>query len=191
MIMGSPKKIRKKYESPKRPFEDLERERALMKEFGLSTKREIWRVETELRNIRRRARKLQALKEGRTEPLKNEKELLEKLNKMGLDTTKLDDVLRLSVTDLLSRRLQTIAYKKGIGSSMKGARQMIVHGHVYIGGIKAKFPAMLVSRDDEERIIADLDAEKAHKTGVKADKMAGADKPEPGEKNETLEQKSE
>lgn len=185
MFMGSPKKIRKKYESPKRPFEDLERERALMKEFGLSTKREIWRVETELRNIRRRARKLQALKEGKAEPLRAEKELLEKLSRMGLETAKLDDVLRLSVTDLLSRRLQTIAYKKGIGSSMKGARQMIVHGHVYIGDLKAKFPAMLVSSEQEDKIRADLEAEKAHKTAVKAEKMAEA------EKAENSEQKSE
>ena len=186
--MGKPKKIRKRYESPKRPFDDLERDRALMKEFGLSTKREIWRVETELRKIRRRARELQALKEGHSGQLKEEKELLDKLNRIGLEAAKLDDVLRLSVTDLLSRRLQTIVYKKGMGSSIKGARQLIVHGHVFIGDTKVKFPAMIVTRADEENIKADLAAEKAHKTAVQAEKLAEQDAAqEPAEKGESNE----
>jgi small subunit ribosomal protein S4 len=182
--MGKPKRLRKKYESPKRPFEDLARDKAIMKEFGISTKREIWRAETELRNLRRRARKLQALKETHKGQLKEEKELLEKLNKLGLVATKIDDVLRLSISDFLARRLQTIVFKKGIGVSVKNARQIIVHGHVFIGDTRVKFPSMIVSKDEEEKIRTDIDEARAIKTGKQAQVMETAEKSAAEEKTE-------
>jgi len=57
--MGDPKRLRKTYETPRRPFAELEEERKLLREFGLKNKRELWKAETILREFRRRARELQ------------------------------------------------------------------------------------------------------------------------------------
>lgn len=155
--MGHPKRLSKKYEPPKRPFEKLEEERQIMKEFGLKKKEEIWRAETELRRIRRMARELQALKGGKEEKeIPGASQLIRKINNMGIPVKSLDDVLGLKLHDILSRRLQTIAFKKGIGNTIKHTRQLIVHGHVLIGGRKAKFPSMIVSAEDEDKIKTDI-----------------------------------
>ncbi len=139
--MGHPKKQRKKFEKPKRPFdkERLEREEKVRRDYGLRRKKEILRAESIVRNFRRRARSLQA------EPDKEEeKKLLEKLNKLGLSCSKLDDVLSLKLEDLLSRRLQHIVYKKNLANSIKEARQYIVHGHVTVNKRKVLWPGYLV-----------------------------------------------
>jgi small subunit ribosomal protein S4 len=56
--MGHPKKSRRMYERPKRPYdkERISREKKLLNEFGLRRKSEIWRAESVLRDYRRRAR---------------------------------------------------------------------------------------------------------------------------------------
>lgn len=155
--MGQPKRLRKKYESPKKPFEDLESERKLMNEYGLVTKKELWRVETELRDIRRRAREIQAKKEsGRGSPEADESSLIKKLVGFGMEIASLEDILKLSITDMLDRRLQTIIYKKGIVSTVKQARQLIVHGHVRMKGKRVKFPSLIVSKEDESMIDCDM-----------------------------------
>lgn len=147
--MGSPKKQRKKYDKPKRPFDKvrIEEERKVMRDYGLRRKKEIWRNESILRDFRRRARKLQA---SRNEKL--EKELLSRLVKLGLvkKGATLDDILYLKLEDVLARRLQTIVAKKGF--SPKHARQLIVHGHVFVAGRKNKWPNFLISQEDEEQV---------------------------------------
>ena len=147
--MGSPK--RKKFERPKRPWDKkrIEMESELIKEYGLRRKREIWRAESILRNFRRRARELSARRDEA-----KEKELLEKLNKLGLikKNSNLDDVLGLSVKDILNRRLQTLLVKRGLANTMKQSRQYIVHGHIEIDGRKMKWPSCLVPLDKEDKI---------------------------------------
>jgi len=149
--MGHPKKQRRKYEKPFRPYDKqrIEEEKKLMKEFGLRRKKEIWRAQSILRNFRRRARDLQASRDE-----EKEKELIGKLYRMGLlpnDAT-LDDVLELKVEDILSRRLQTIVYKKGLANTPKQARQFIVHGHILANGKKLTKPGHLIERDLEDKI---------------------------------------
>ena len=60
--MGHPKKQRRKYEGPKRPFDKqrIERERKILNDYGLRRKREIWKSEGILRDFRTRARELLA-----------------------------------------------------------------------------------------------------------------------------------
>ena len=88
--------------------------------------------------------------------IRDEKEpiLINSLSKIGLvnnDST-LDDVLNLQVTDLLSRRLQTIVQKKLYFKTPYQARQAIVHGHVMIGDSIITIPSYTVKTDEEEKI---------------------------------------
>lgn len=151
--MGHPKKQRRKYERPKRPYdrERIERERKLLQDYGLRRKKEIWTAESILRDFRRRARELQAKKDE-----KKEKELLEKLNKLGIRCSTLDDVLSITLKDVLARRLQTIVQKKDLASSVKHARQLITHGHILVNGRKVKWPSYIVPAELENSIGTDL-----------------------------------
>ncbi|MGC8812546.1 MAG: 30S ribosomal protein S4, partial [Candidatus Aenigmatarchaeota archaeon] len=83
-----------------------------------------------------------------------EKELIKKLNKLGLldEKASLDDVLSLTVENILERRLQTILFRKGLANSPKHARQLISHGHVFIDGRKVLYPSYLVKKGEEEKI---------------------------------------
>jgi small subunit ribosomal protein S4 len=150
--MGDPKKPRKKWEGPTHPWrkEVLQQELELLGKYGLRNKRELWIAKSLLRRMRARARALLALpeevREARARPLINH------LYSMGLlhsTEATLSDVLRLSVEDILERRLQTIVYKKGLAKSLFQARQLIVHGHIAIGSRRVRSPGYLVSRDEE------------------------------------------
>ncbi len=152
--MGDPKKPRKKWESPGHPWikERLLREIELIGRYGLRNKKEIWQAETLARYFRHRARRLLALPEEvrATE----EKQLLSRLYKMGVlpENATLDDVLGLTAEHFLERRLQTIVYKKGLAKTIWQARQLIVHGHIAIGGRRIRSPGYLVPRDEEDLV---------------------------------------
>ena len=120
-----------------------------MKKYGLRRKREIWKAEAILRKYRRLARRLAA---ERNEAM--EKQLIEKLKRMGImeNGNSLDDVLSLTVEDILKRKLQTVVYQKGLARTPKHARQLIVHGHVFIEGRKVTFPSYLVPKEEEDKI---------------------------------------
>lgn len=147
--MGHPKKQRKKYEGPKRPFDKqrIERERKILNEYGLRRKKELWKSESILRDFRRRARELLAVRDE-----KKEKELLGKLNKIGIEVHTLDDVLSIRLDNVLGRRLQTIIYKKGLANTPRHARQIIVHGHVLVNEKKVMWPSYIVKKNEEDRI---------------------------------------
>ncbi len=146
------KRQRKKYETPKKPWDKqrIEREKKLLKEYGLRRKREIWRAEALLRKYRRIARELNARPDE-----EREKQLFAKLKKLGIlasENATLDDVLSLTVESFLERRLQTLVYRKGLANTPKHARQLIVHGKVFIGDRKVPFPSYLVPVDEEGKI---------------------------------------
>jgi len=63
-----------------------------------------------------------------------------------------DDVLKLTVRDILERRLQTMVYRLALAKTIHQARQLIVHGHVYVGDRKVRSPSYHVMRG-EERLI--------------------------------------
>ena len=145
------RKKRKKYKTPTKGWdkERIEKERVLVKTYGLKKKREIWRSETLSRKYRRLARNLAA----RTNKEK-EKVLVEKLIRFGLlkEGSTLDDVLSLATENFLERRLQTILIRKGICTTPRQARQLIVHGHVLIDGKRVVYPSYLVQKAEEEKI---------------------------------------
>jgi len=153
--MGDPKKSRKKWEGPSHPWrkEILAEELELLGRYGLRNKRELWIAKTILRRIRASARRLLALPSKIRE--REERSLLNRLYKMGVVLSPdipLDEVLNLTVESILERRLQTIVYRKGLAKSLYHARQLVVHGHIAIGGVKVTSPGHLVSRDEEELV---------------------------------------
>jgi len=150
--MGHPKRGRKKYERPKRPYDKtrIVRERKILTEFGLKRKYEIWKAESVLRNYRRRARELLA-----TPDEKKQSELFAKINKQGFTCNKLEDVLSIRSEDVLSRRLQTLVYRKGLALTPRHARQMIVHRHVLVDGRRIAWPGYIVPRQLEDKIEID------------------------------------
>jgi small subunit ribosomal protein S4 len=162
------KKSKKKFEKPLRPWDKarIEEERKISQDYGLRRKKEIWKIESILRNYRRIARSLAA-----TTNKEKEKILLDKLFRMGLinKDDDLDDVLALTIDKLLERRLQTLVLRKGLASTPKQARQFIVHGHIAVDGRKVRWPSMLVPITDENRISF---YEKSKVKGVKIEKKS-------------------
>ena len=152
--MGDPRKARKQYSRPRSPWraDQLAQELYLLGTFGLRNKRELWKAETLLSSIRKQARTLLAATEQVR--LREEKKLLDSLRRSGLvaEVATLDDILSLTVEDLLSRRLQTMVYRKGMALSPLHARQLIVHGHVTIGGRVITIPGYEVGHNEEGTI---------------------------------------
>lgn len=152
--MGDPKKRRKQYERPRRPWDKqrIEHEKKLKETYGLVNKKELRRIETILRKKRQNARKLLALHE--TSRTVREKELLDSLNAMGIlkENASLDDVLGLNIEEFLERRLQTIAWRKNLAKTVKQARQFIVHGHIALNGKKINCPNYFVKKGEDARL---------------------------------------
>jgi len=152
--MGDPRKQRKKYETPRFPWRTdiLQSELRLQGQYGLRNKRELWRHKTILSRFREIARSLLGM--STEERQKMEKQLLDRLNRLGIlpETAVLDDVLDLSLEDILERRLQTLVFNKGLAKSIYQARQLITHGHIAIDRRRVPSPSYLVLRDEEAKL---------------------------------------
>jgi small subunit ribosomal protein S4 len=153
--MGDPKKQRKKFDTPRFRWRKdiLQEELKLIGQYGLRNKHELWRHKTMLSKTRGIARSLI----GKTpeERVKMENELLTRLKKLGIldETAVLDNVLDLSIEDLLERRLQTTVFRKGLARTIFQSRQLITHGHVTIGNRRVTVPSYIVSKEEEQEVI--------------------------------------
>lgn len=145
------RKIKKTYTKPRRPWDKnrLEEERKLMNMYGLKRKKELWKVASLLRGYRQRARNLAATKDEA-----EEKRLLERLFRLGLleKNATLNDVLGLTIENLLQRRLQTIIHLRGMANTARHARLLITHGHISVEGRRIMFPSFMITRDVEGKI---------------------------------------
>lgn len=156
--MGDPKFPRRSFDTPSHPWqgERIKAEKIIAKEFGLKSKTELWKAQTTLRNFRRQSRELQArLRSGEEQAKIETSALLEKCANMGLlplEGSSLDDVLILTEDKILGRRLQTLVKQKGLAISVGQARQMIVHGHIYMNGHRMTIPGYIVKRGEESSI---------------------------------------
>ncbi len=152
--MGDPRRQKKKYVSPKRPFDSdrFEQELQLVGLYGLRNKKELWKHRTELSNYRRQARQLLALPPS--ERAQTEKELVTKLSRLGILTAEptLDSVLDLTLENLLERRLQTVVFRKGLAASLHHARQLVTHGHIALDQARITTPARLIAINESDRI---------------------------------------
>jgi small subunit ribosomal protein S4 len=153
--MGDPKFPSKHYNTPSHPWQKIriEQESNLVNQYGLKNKKEIWRADTKVREMRRQARKLNA-NSSETQAQKEKVLLLAKLNRLGMleQDSALEDVLRMSPENMLDRRLQTQVYLQGLSSTVKQARQLIVHGHISVDGAVTRVPGMTVTRLQEKNL---------------------------------------
>jgi len=155
--MGDPKFSRKTYDTPSHPWqgERIKAEVEVVNAYGLKNKTEVWKADTILRNLRKQSRDLQArLRTGDAQAKVEADALLAKCGRLGLLSadSNLNDILTLKNEDILSRRHQTIVYEKGMASTIKQARQMITHGHVFVNGHKVTVPGYIVTRKEESSI---------------------------------------
>ena len=153
--MGDPKFPSKHYNTPSHPWQKtrIEQERTLTHQYGLKSKKEIWKADTKVREMRRQARKLTA--KANDQQAQKEKELLlGKLNRLGMleQGAALEDILRMSPENILDRRLQTQVYLQGLASTVRQSRQLIIHGHISVEGAVNRVPGMLVTKNQEKNI---------------------------------------
>jgi small subunit ribosomal protein S4 len=142
------KRKHKGYSRPKRPFDKvrIEEEAKIKEEFGLKNKKEIWKAEAKVKSMREKAKKLISAKP------EEQKTLFNKLNKLGINVNSISSVLSLNKVDYLKRRLQTILVTKKLASTIKQARQFIVHKKVLVDGKVVSIPSYIVPFELENKI---------------------------------------
>jgi len=155
--MGKPKFSRKKYETPSHPWQAdrIKAENEILRKYGLKNKREIWKSQTALRRYRGQAREILGKIDGGNPQVKKESEqLLMHLTRMNILplNSNLDDVLALDTELILSRRLQTLTYLKGLANTPTQSRQLISHGHIAIAGRTITVPSYMVTKNEENEI---------------------------------------
>lgn len=152
--MGHPRKARKKYDTPPHPWnaERIKSENKLMVKYGLKNKKEIWKADTLVKKYSREARYLLGFSQDQVEEERNE--LIGHLSRQGIlaENAQLEDILNLTVENVLRRRLQTMVHQKGLSRTAKEARMFVVHGHIAMGGKKIDSPSYVVKRGEEDLI---------------------------------------
>ena len=158
--MGEPKFSRPRTQTPTHPWKQarIDEEHDLKERYGLKKvggMREIWREKSALRRHRNQAMKLIGRVDSTEGHYAKEKEqLLDSLTKKGLLQTGADvgDVLEINVEHMLSRRLQSVVYYKGLAPSMRASRNLIVHGHICIGDQRMTVPGYHVLKEEEDSL---------------------------------------
>ena len=140
IFMGKPKFSRKKYETPSHPWQAdrIKAENEILRKYGLKNKREI----------------LAKIDGGNPQVKKESEQLLMHLTRMNIlpINSNLDDVLALDTELILSRRLQTLTYLKGLANTPTQSRQLISHGHIAIAGRTITVPSYMVTKSEESEI---------------------------------------
>lgn len=152
--MGDPRRLKKKYKKPSHPFQKqrIEEELRYLGEYGLRNKREFWKHRTQLGNYRRTARKIRTLPPERQK--KELRVLMDKLIRLGIiqKNAEFEDLLLMTIDDILNRRLQTLVFKKGLANSIYQARQFITHRHIEVNGKRIDSPSYILKKDEEDTL---------------------------------------
>lgn len=152
--MGLPIKHRKKYLSHKKRWDKttILEEEVLVRDYALKNKKEIRKVEFLLQKYKKIAKDLN--REGTQ--TSNANAFMTTLKRKGFlpeHSESLDDVLDITLRNILERRLSNVIYKKKLAKSAKQARQFVVHRHVKIGSRGViDSPSYIVSLDEEATI---------------------------------------
>ncbi|MDD5650978.1 MAG: 30S ribosomal protein S4 [Candidatus Nanoarchaeia archaeon] len=149
--MGHPIKLKKKYKTPNHPWERarMEKETVIKKTYGLKNKKEIWKAHSAMKTFTRQAKKIIAQKSDQNKL--EQVQLMDRLDRLNLidKTDKVENVLNLTIENILDKRLQTYVYKAGLARSIKQARQFIKHGHIFVSGKKMTAPAYILNKNDK------------------------------------------
>ncbi len=164
--MGDIKRKKKKFRKPKQPFdkERIDEENQLIRKYGLKNKKEIWKAESQISKLRRRAKDLIPEEDVK------KKEFFAKVNKIGFKVGEISDVLGMTKENWLDRRLQTFVFKKKLANNVKQARQLIIHKHVLVNGNVVNIPSFMITTDLENKI--------SLKEGKRVEKKKTETKPE-------------
>ena len=158
--MGDPKRQRKKFKNPRFAWSksNLDAELRLLGEYGLRNKKELYRHRFILSKYRTLAREL--LAKSSEERAALEKPVLSRLVSLKIipENSTLDNVLDLSIGNILERRLQTLVLRHELSKTSQQARQLIVHGHITIRGKRVTSPSYMVKADEEQDIRCTLPA---------------------------------
>jgi len=152
--MGDTKKSRKKYQRPLKPWqkERIEEEREIKREYGLKNKKELWKMAAFLQRFKHNAKRLASGEKKQQE--KERTAMINRLQRYGLlkKGGQIDDILGLSLKDVMERRVQTLLVRKGLARTIDQARQFIVHRHVLVNGKRVTSPSYLVPLEEEPHI---------------------------------------
>ncbi len=155
--MGDPRRLKKKFQKPSHPWQldRMEEEATLMYEYGFKNKREIWKMRSILKHAADEAKRL--IVATGPQATKEEQQLIARLSRYGLvpTTATIDNVLGLTLKDILERRLQTLVYKKGLAHTINQARQYITHNHIHVSGKTINAPSYMVLQSEEGTISFD------------------------------------
>ena len=161
------KRKHKIYSKPRRPFDKarIEEEAKIIEEFGLKNKREIWKADSRIKEIREKAKNLISADTN------EQKKLFDRLKKMGFNVNSIGNVLSLDKRDYLRRRLQTVLVNKKLAASPKSSRQLITHRKVLVGGKAVDSPSYLVPIDMEDKIIIKIKKKSPKKEEIKQEEI--------------------
>lgn len=157
------KRKHKQYSKPKRPYDKvrIDEEKIIKQEFGLKNKREIWKAEAKIKEMREKAKKLISAKP------EEQKALFDRLNKIGMNVHSIADILALDKKDYLNRRLQTIVVVKKLATTPRSARQLIAHKKILVNEKVVDVPSYIVPIELEDKISV-----KAQKKKIKKEETA-------------------
>jgi len=145
------RRLKSQFQGPSHPWQKtrIDAEREILRSYGLKNKSDIWKANSLLKKFTENAKTL--IPKQTTQAEKEKEQLLSRLARLGLMPTgsQIEEVLGLTIGDILERRLQSVVFKKGMARSMKQARQFITHEHLMIDGQKITSPSYLVSKAEE------------------------------------------
>jgi len=146
--MGDVRRKHNRYSRPRKLFDSarIAEENKIKDKFGLKNKKEIWKGNARVSDLRNRAKSLIPRSD------KEKQEFFARLQSMGLKVASISDVLALKTEDLLNRRLQTIILRKELAKTPLEARQLITHKNVFVDGRIVNIPSFMVTRDLENKI---------------------------------------
>ncbi len=157
--MGDPRRIRKNYANPRMQWNEasLTLEKGIKKDYRPKNKKEIWKMNAFLQNIKDQAKSINSMlgTARREQALIEQEQLINRVKRYGLvkkEDVSLGDLLGLELSDVMERRLQTLVVRKKLARSMKQSRQFVTHGHIMVGGKKVTSPSYIVPKDDDETI---------------------------------------
>jgi len=178
---------KKKRSGPKHPWraERIEEEHGLGKAYGIRRMREIWRMKAILRNWHRQAKEITSMRAG---PKRDEvlKILLERLQRYGIVGAEADadDILSITLKDVMDKRLETAVFKKGLALTALQARQFIVHGKIMVNGKKLNSPSYLMKVGEDASYVPSF------KPKLKPEEPATEVKEKPAEAKPAMEVKA-
>ncbi len=194
--MGDPGKQRKKFKTPRHPWEEsrLEKGRELRDKYAFKNRKELLKVDSILTKFKERTKNLVARRDDQAR--RELQDLFERVAQLGLTdkNPSADDILGLEIEDVIERRLQTVLVRRKLARTMSQARQFITHGHITVEGKKITSPSYLVDLSEESSVAfveGSPFAKKSHPERISDEELKSGEKKTSEKKEEEKSEKKE